>query len=435
MENKEKMKKIKNIGLEHFKTILFNSYANPDILNIYLFYRENSLVETQEFKNYLRGLDCKKLIYNLFGVQDENEFIKMNKLQKIIRDFDYNLLDEEEKNKLNWLLYDIKDGNGKFINDKMDSRWYQKSELYMFFTDKNLEKRIHKKLEDFELGFFENERGTKKYLKFIRKTNINSFEKFSCFVINENKNKRDKIDKENIENSKGQAIIDHIQKPPYYFYDFRRDYEEYYLGCKYYNLCDEYKEKKKGENYKKIYKNIIKEIIYLRIIEFYHTSIRNKNIIKEPQNNNCYYNLKYLDENVNKRLKATLIDRSNIIYPRRDLKEKNKFYVTFYFTKTQCLKINNKYEKIVALSIIYNFDNISYEDIIDELDKNIFIKNKNLSVDERLDFNMLSNYIRGKNILVLKEKKDDTNQRGIIATREFFDEDTKNSKLIINYNE
>ena len=144
---------------------------------------------------------------------------------------------------------------------------------------------------------------------------------------------------------------------------------------------------------------------------------------------------KFIDENVNKRLKATLIDRSNIIYPRRDLKEKNKFYITFYFTKTQCLKINNKYEKIVALSIIYNFDNISYEDIIDELDKNIFIKNKNLSVDERLDFDMLSNYMRGKNILVLKEKKDDTNQRGIIATRDFFDEDTKNSKLIINYNE
>ena len=163
MENKKKMKKINNIGLEHFKTIIFNSYANPDILNIYLFYRENSLVETQEFKNYLRRLDCKKLIYNLFGVQDENEFIKMNKLQKIIRDFDYNLLDEEEKNKLNWLLYDIKDGNGKFINDKMDSRWYQKSELYMFFTDKNLEKRIYKKLEDFELGFFENERGTKTF--------------------------------------------------------------------------------------------------------------------------------------------------------------------------------------------------------------------------------------------------------------------------------
>ncbi len=33
--------------------------------------------------------------------QDENEFIKMNKLQKIIRDFDYNLLDEEEKKQVN----------------------------------------------------------------------------------------------------------------------------------------------------------------------------------------------------------------------------------------------------------------------------------------------------------------------------------------------
>ena len=53
--------------------------------------------------------------------------------------------------------------------------------------------------------------------------------------------------------------------------------KEYYLGCKYYNLCDEYKREEKGRKFeKKIYKNIIKEIIYLRIIEFYYTSIRNK---------------------------------------------------------------------------------------------------------------------------------------------------------------
>ena len=40
MEWKIKNEEDKNIGLEHFKTIIFNSYANPDILNIYLFYRE-----------------------------------------------------------------------------------------------------------------------------------------------------------------------------------------------------------------------------------------------------------------------------------------------------------------------------------------------------------------------------------------------------------
>ena len=76
---------------------------------------------------------------------------------------------------------------------------------------------------------------------------------------------------------------------------------------------------------------------------------------------------------------------------------------------------------------------MTYEDIIKELNQNIFSKNKNQNIDERLNFDMLFNYIRGKNIMCLIEEKNNINQQGILETRDFFDESTDNVIRINEY--
>ena len=134
-------------------------------------------------------------------------------------------------------------------------------------------------------------------------------------------------------------------------------------------------------------------------------------------------------------IKANIIDRSSIIYPRKDLIDKDVFYIFFYFPKTQNIKINNTNENIVALTIIYDFELISYEKIIEELSNSIFDDNNNSSnYDDRIDYDKLFNYIKGKNILIMKENKESILQQGILHLKDSFDENTENVIKIQNYN-
>lgn len=85
---------IKNIPLECFRSIMLPNVQDESIVNIYLFYREEKISQSDEFKNFIKQLDLKKMIFKLFQVSKE-EFIL--KSQEEIVNFDFNLFNEEEK--------------------------------------------------------------------------------------------------------------------------------------------------------------------------------------------------------------------------------------------------------------------------------------------------------------------------------------------------
>ena len=100
------------------------------------------------------------------------------------------------------------------------------------------------------------------------------------------------------------------------------------------------------------------------------------------------------------------------------MKKNNIFYITFYFPKSYILKINNTNKKIITLTIKYDFKKtVDYTTIITELKTKVF----NTKNHEKI-INNLFDYIKGKDILYMIEKKDDINQKGLIETRALFNE-------------
>lgn len=395
-----------NIEPEHFKHIMLPNTQNSDVLNIYLFYREAEFIKGTEFYNFLDEIDLKKIIYTLFEIPAKYSEEYLNKIQKHIIKFDFNKFNKEEQLELKWLLYDCNNVNGKklVINNE---RFISKSRLYVYFTDSALKEKIKKELKNTTLGFLENDSESIKYLKFINKQNCDKCYTFHKFVISNGKVNQYSKNKND--------VIDHNQRPPEYFYDL----------CLWDNQNNTMR-KIKNE----IKKEELKEMIYYKIIESWRR--QNRLIInRKPQVNNCFDNLKELNESINKGLKCKMIDKSEIIYPRST--KNNKMCIYFYFPKTQNLKINNISKRIVALSIIYNLNEIKYDDIIKELRDNIYDNNE-LEFDQRINYNKLFEYIKGKDILYMVEDLNDTTQKGILIYKDFFDTKTKNVKMIKNYN-
>jgi len=397
----ENINNIRNIPLECFRSIMLPNVQDESIVNIYLFYREEKISQSNEFKDFLKQLDLKKMILKLFEVSENEEFIL--KTQEEIVNFDFNLFNEEEKNDMKWLLYDCKNPSGNKIvkgnNFKCDSG------LYIYFTDR----KIMEKLEEEQmakLSFYENERKTKKYLKVHTKQN--SYDKFHYYVMFDgNKEKIINAEKEN-------KIVDHMQMPPKYFYD---------INC----WSNKNQARIDFANGRIDNKNKIKNIIYSSIIECWKDRIEWKFM---PQQNDCYYNLLLLDKNVNKNEKYKLVEERNedkngnkkdyTIFPHRSIEKKDVFYITIYFYKTQELKVNNEIKKIVSLTIRYKARtniNDDYEKVIKKLYEIIGKKEIKNSVKK---LNELYKYIQGKYILYMVEDNNNINQRAIIENRAFF---------------
>lgn len=402
--------KIKNIPLEHFKSIVLPNVQNQDILNIYLFYREDKSVEKKEFKQALKDLDLKLMLKKLFEISslEEEEFVKNNSSNKIdkkensiknkSREYSSNMADlkkrifefkleelsEEEILEMKWLLYDCVNSSGNKIVDLENTNILKEAEngtLYVYFTDSRLRDSIEKLQKNgYNFAFYENYLGSKKYLKLF--SNDGKFRKMHEYVYNDGKIK---VNKE---------YIDHIQRPPEYFFDF---------NCLSNTIISFQSEKEK-----------IKNVIYSRIIECWRNRLYSK--MTDAQFNNCRYNLKIIDEKLNKDEKQKIIENSPIkwIYPHRDLQSSKILYVTFYFPKSQYLKVNGRDELITLLSIKYN--NVDYNKIIKELYQ--YVCNT-----EDID-GMIKNlfkYIKGKNILYMTEDKNNITKRAIVETHDFFD--------------
>ena len=90
----ENINNIRNIPLECFRSIMLPNVQDESIVNIYLFYREEKISQSNEFKDFLKQLDLKKMILKLFEVSENEEFIL--KTQEEIVNFDFNLFNEEE---------------------------------------------------------------------------------------------------------------------------------------------------------------------------------------------------------------------------------------------------------------------------------------------------------------------------------------------------
>ncbi len=414
--NKDEM----NIGQEHFKYILLPNIENKEVLNIFLFYREENFVTEQEFHDFLNKLNLKDMIYKLFAIPNEinlNNCKYLNNLQRDIIKFNYDNFKEEEQQELKWLLYDCLNSNGnEIVDSSLREKFISKhSELNVYFTDMKFQNSILNKLKKYTLGFYENENKTIKYLKFINRKNYNSYDIFHQFILMQGKKGQYAKEKSN--------IIDHIQKPPSYFYDYN-------CSSNIKNICEK---KPKTLNYEsKEYKQYVKNLIYCRIIESWKITNRLIENKRRPQFNNCYYNLKELNETVNRDIKAEIIDKSDIIYPHTYKREKNKMYIDFYFPKSQKLKTTTGFENVVFLSIIYNLEEKSYTDIIKELHSSIFKDNTISNYDENIDYNKLFKYIKGKDILYMVEYTNNVNQRGILNTKDVF-YDTKELVKIKNY--
>lgn len=456
------MGKIENIKPEHFKYILLPNIQNNKVLNIFLFYRSNindiknndknnnneetkqkeeknvdnkkkdkkeenkDFIESKEFKAFINALDLKSMIYRLFAIPNEinsNNCKYLNELQWDIIKYNYDNFTEEEQEELKWLLYDLKNSNGKRIIDIDIPKDFicNCNEMYVYFTDMNIKPLIMKELKTHTFGFYENESKTIKYLKFINKKKYKTFKKFHQFAITKGNykqytQKKDKDKKENM-------IIDHIQEAPLYFYDYN-----YYSNIGNIKIG---KPKTLKYNSKK-YKEYVKNLIYCKIIESWKASDRLIKNNKKPQFNNCFYNLKELDKKVNRNIKAKIIDRSKIIYPRTYKDKVNLLYMNFYFPKSQKLKINNEIKNIVLLSIIYNLDKISYTDIIKELHSNIFKGNTKDNYDKNIDYSKLFEYIKGKDILYMMEDSNNINKKAILETKDVF-YDNKEIVKVKNY--
>lgn len=427
------MGKIENINPAHFKYILLPNIQNNEVLNIFLFYRNNiediknddneekyNFIESQEFKAFLNALDLKSMIYRLFAIPNEinsNNCRYLNELQWDIIKYNYDNFTEEEQEELKWLLYDLKNSNGKRIIDIDIPKDFicNCNEMYVYFTDMNIKPLIMKELKTHTLGFYENESKTIKYLKFINRKNYEHYKEFHKFVISKGKCEQHTMKKE--------EVIDHIQEAPLYFYDYN-----YFSNTTNARM----KKTKKLKYNSKEYKEYVKNLIYCKIIESWKASDRLIKNNKKPQFNNCFYNLKELDKRVNRNIKAKIIDKSKIIYPRTYKNKVNLLYMNFYFPKSQKLKINNEIKNIVLLSIIYNFDKIRYTDIIKELYSNIFKNNTSNNYDENIDYSKLFEYIKGKDILYMIEDSNNINKKAILETKDIF-YDNKEIVKVKNY--
>lgn len=406
------MKKITNISFKHFKSILLPNPQNDDILNIYLFYRKDKFVTGKSFQDAINSLDFKKMILRLFCFSTQ---APLTEFEREIVEFDFdNNFTEEEKENIKWLLYDKSNANGMNVIDyeiennvikKVKEKYFHKeNSLFIYFTDIALYKKIQSQINNgFKLTFYEDEKPSNT-LKYLKLQNEICFKKFSEFVLECNYN----IDTISTR-LKNEEIIDHIQKPPSYFHSFDFSlYKPYILSLN----------KTKNEK--------IKYLIYARIIEAWKSNL-NIEDCNRPQFNNCFYNLKELDGNVNCSIKAKIIDRSNIIYPRRDMNNKKIFYITFYFPETQDLIVKNEHIKITALSVIYDFSKKDYKEIIEE------INCKCLNFKQKVDFSKLLNYIKGKDILYIPYECNNITLKGIVATKDLFDENTEGVIKIHNY--
>lgn len=415
------MKKIENINPAHFKYILLPNIQDNEVLNIFLFYRSNikniknnyneeksNFIESQEFKDFLNSLDLKNMIYRLFNIPNKinsNNCKYLNELQWDIVKYNYDNFTEEEQEELKWLLYDLKNSNGNKINDISISKDFtcNCNEMYVYFTDMNIKPLIMKELKTYTLGFYENENKTIKYLKFINRENYKNYKEFHKFVISKGKYIQYTMKKE--------EVIDHIQKAPSYFYDYNYSFN---------TINARMKKTKKLKYNSKEYKEYVKSLIHCKIIECWKASNRLIKNYNKPQFNNCYYNLKELDKEVNRYIKAKIIDKSKIIYPRTCKNKVNLLYMNFFFPKSQKLKINNEIKNITLLSIIYNLDKISYTDIIKELHSNIFKDNTKDNYDENIDNSKLFEYIKGKDILYMMEDSNNINKNAILETKDIF---------------
>lgn len=400
---------IKNIKPEHFKYALLPNIQNNDILNIFLFYRENIWIETNEFYNFLDDLDLTNMIYNLFDIItpiNANTCPYLNELQWNIIRYDYNKLSQEEQRDLKWLLYDCTNINKKnrFLSGS--------NKLYVYFTDISFKRTLQKALKSHTLGFYKNESNSIPYLKLIA---TNSKEKikyksFHKFVIT--RGKYEQYTKVNNE------IIDHIQKAPLYFYDFN------YWS----NITNvRYTKNSKAKYTSSEYKEYVKNLIYCKIIEKWKS--KNQMVIdyKRPQFNNCYYNLIGLDKTINENIKAKIIDNSNIIYPQTYRNRKNLLYMNFFFPKSQKFKTSKGFENIVILSIIYNLEKITYTEIIKEIYNNIFNSNTSDNYDKNINYAKLFDYIKGKDIMYVIEDSNNINQKATLYTKDIF---YRNNKFI-----
>lgn len=431
------MSKIKNIDINHFQSFQLPSIQCKEVINTFVFYRKDNFVldtKKEEKNNKIRfenkflkyldeNIDFKTLIFKLFEFSKNTDDNFLFPIQKRIKSFNFSKIPKNVQQKIKWLLYDCKNSSGNPLCNNIPSEFISNNkELYVFFTDNCIQNYLKgKAYKNGIYNFYTNESKKLKYFKITEKLNYsntticsNQIKKNPQFcpihkLVLSRGNSNYKIDDD--------KYIDHIQKAPEYYFDF--NFQSNIINAIINNKDNETK--------------MITEMIYSKILECWNKYLLNYN--NTPQINNCNYNLKCLDKNFNMGIKANIIDRSSIIYPRKDLIDKDVFYIFFYFPKTQNIKINNTNENIVALTIIYDFELISYEEIIEELSNNIFDDNNNSNnYDDRIDYDKLFNYIKGKNILIMKENKESTLQQGILNLKDSFDENTENVIKIQNYN-
>ena len=394
---------INNISREHFQNILLPNTQNDDILNIFLFYRKNIFVEDSIFQEYLNSIDYKSLIKRLFAISPNSTIL--NNIQKEIASFDFDKnFSNEEIAKIKWLLFDRQNSNGNFVSNITKSEYQNNScKLLIYFTDISVRKKLNKYTDGW-FSFYENENpnkvNVKRYLKFnyINENNNKQFLPFHFFIMkNYADYKKDPT-----------KFIDHIQKAPKYFYDFNySSYVHYFLSL------NNTKEEK------------IKNIIYSRIIDSWYNNI-SPEILTNPQFNNCFYNLKELNTEVNSSVKAYIIDKRNDIYPHRDINSKTKFYVTFYLPNGEDLKVGSEIKHIVALTILYNLRKIDYEGIIQEI-------KEHCTTNNQLNINKLFEYIKGKDIFYMPEINNNVSQKAIIDLRGILNGEMQDMIFIENY--
>ena len=407
---------IVNISPKHFQSIILPNIQNTDYINIYLFYREANFVEKKEFEDFLSTLDLKLMLIELFEISsfeqenfiksntnEQENFIKSNTkknnlidLKQKIFEFDLEKLDNNEISKMKWLLYDCLNPSANPIVNLENSKFSNEisnGTLDVYFTDKKIYRRIKKLLNSgYNFTFYNNEK-SKKYLKIFKSNN--DFYKIHDYVCSNGKKYLDK---------KTNECVDHMQKAPQYFYDF---------NCLFNMITSIQLAKNDTE--------MMKNIIYSKIIECWRNRLNPK--MHQAQFNNCSYNLKLIDGNLNKTVKQENIENSfyDWIYIHTDLNSPNTFYATFYFPESQYLNINNKSERISLLSIKYYKSD--YNNIIKELSQKI-CNSDNIDV-------MISNlfeYIKGKNILYMLADEEDITKKAIITTRAFFDTDNYKNK-------
>lgn len=385
-------------NIENLKWAILPNTQNSDIINIYLFQRNFEEALSDEFENYINSLKLEDMLKKLFCIKksinstDDTDYIYLDDIQKEIINLETKKFTDEDTYILKWLMYDLKNANGVFVNKNLKFYNPQSKKLMLYFTDKDMLKKIEKKVrKGFNFNYYSNSTKKNKYLKLEKGEQYNTMHELV-------------LDKPIYD--KTIEYIDHIQKPREYLLDVN------YWTTKNIILLDESIDKIKK----------IKYIIYAKILTYWKEMC----IIEwaKPQCNNCLSNLRILNDQYNKGIKAQIIDRSNNVA----IYSKGKYMYTYFFFDTpKSIDIQKSKKDIVALAIKHKLtQKNTYEKLIDDINGLVY-RNDKINIDK------LFEYIKGKHILFMIENQNDICQKAILQFREFYDKNTSNTIEVDNY--